>query len=191
MGSGILRMYGRREFRNDLTHFHVLFRLRRGADYGVRLQMLCRSIICLLSTMWTYFFPLLLFVNHLHWAMRPVVAAALVFLHLSWGVMKLCESQVWMCEWLPNLVRYWWNNWSLGCWVHLHPASAADTHHGHLSANLSVIWVRFCYSPNFAQVEATCASAKELNWNRVWCCGDFWIFLPISQTLVLSCKMFI
>lgn len=59
----------------------------------------------------------------------------------------------------------------MGVWDDVFPLQThIRAQHSHLSANLSVIWVfsfLLFYSPNVAQVDATCVSAKKWNWNIV------------------------
>lgn len=160
-----------------------------------------------ISKMSMYFFspPLLLYVNPSLLSNSPVVVDPVVgarrfdYRHVSRGVMKQCESQ----RWMRSYSQTWWDiGEKIGVWdAGMFPftlqvlQTRITALHSHLSANLSFIWAFwFFFFPLFILTLLRLMPyvfQKRSEIETVWCCRDFWLFLPISQMLVLSCKMFV
>lgn len=175
-----------------LSHFYISFRLTRALD--CRCFSGDKRVIWPISKMWLDFSPFLLYVNPsllsntgvLQWWM-------LDFLIRSHGEWWSCVSHRDECCVTPKLSEILVRK--------LEPSPPPCKCCRHTSQHYTVTslltsllsWPFLFYSliPLTLLMLMPHVFQQRSEIETVWCCRDFWIFFPISQMLVLSCKMFV
>lgn len=152
-----------------------------------------------------FFFPLLLFVNLsllsnrgvVWWWIQWWVLGSLIMSHREWWSSVSHRDECGLTPKLSEILVRKLESGMLGCSPSPCKCCRHTSQHYTVTSRLTSLLsgpFDFFFPPLFILTLLRLMPyvfQKRSEIETVWRCRDFWLFLPISQMLVLSCKMFV